>query len=139
LFGLIFLLSALAQFLRYASHCLTTRAASMVANVAAMNEAAFKNSVIDIATRYGWFVHHDLPAMNRRGQWATHVQGNTGFPDLVLLSPKGVLVFAELKTDIGRLSKQQEAWLDRLDLSACIVQVWRPNQMPVIIKFLATA
>jgi hypothetical protein len=104
-----------------------------------MNEAAFKNSVIDIATRYGWFVHHDLPAMNRRGQWATHIQGNSGFPDLVLLSPKGVLVFAELKTDIGRLSKQQEQWLDRLDLSACLVQVWRPNQMPTIIKFLATA
>ncbi len=62
-----------------------------------MNEAAFKNSVIEVATRYGWFVHHDLPAMNRRGAWATHVQGNTGFPDLVLLNPKGVLVFAELK------------------------------------------
>ena len=108
-------------------------------SVANMTEAAFKNSIIDIATRYGWFVHHDLPAMNRRGQWATHVQGNTGFPDLVLLNAKGVLVFAELKTDIGRLSKQQEQWLDRLDLSACIVQVWRPNQMPTIIKFLATA
>lgn len=104
-----------------------------------MNEAAFKNSVIDIATRYGWFVHHDLPAMNRRGQWATHVQGNTGFPDLVLLSAKGVLVFAELKTDVGRLSKHQEQWLDRLDKTQAIVQVWRPNQMPVIIKFLATA
>jgi hypothetical protein len=104
-----------------------------------MTEAAFKNSVIEIATRYGWFVHHDLPAMNRRGTWATHVQGNTGFPDLVLLNPHGVLVFAELKSDIGRLSKTQEAWLDRLDKTQAIVQVWRPNQMPTIIKFLATA
>ena len=105
----------------------------------AMLEAQFKNSVIEIAQRYGWFVHHDLPAMNKRGKWATHIQGDSGFPDLVLVNPKGVLVFAELKTDIGRLSKQQEAWLDRLDLSVCIVQVWRPNQMPTIIKFLATA
>ena len=104
-----------------------------------MLEAQFKNSVIEIATRYGWLVHHDLPAMNSRGKWATHIQGDSGFPDLVLLNSKGVLVFAELKTDTGRLSKQQEQWLDRLDLSACIVQVWRPNQMPVIIKFLATA
>jgi hypothetical protein len=105
----------------------------------AMTESAFKNSVIEIATRYGWFVHHDLPAMNRRGQWATHVQGNTGFPDLVLLNPRGVLVFAELKTDIGIVRKTQEAWLDRLELSGAVVQVWRPNQLPVIIKFLACA
>ncbi len=107
--------------------------------MAAMNETQFKNSIIDIATRYGWFVHHDLPAMNRRGKWATHIQGNSGFPDLVLLNDRGVLVFAELKTDIGRLSKQQEQWLDRLDKTQVINMVWRPNQMPTIIKFLATA
>jgi hypothetical protein len=80
----------------------------------AMLEAQFKNTVIDIATRYDWFVHHDLPAMNRRGAWATHIQGNAGFPDLVLVNKRGVLVFAELKTDIGRVSKTQEAWLDSL-------------------------
>ena len=104
-----------------------------------MTENEFKDIIISVAKRYGWLIHHDLPAQSSRGHWATHVQGDTGFPDLVLLSPKGVLVFAELKTDIGRLSKQQDQWLDRLDLSACIVQVWRPNQMPTIIKFLATA
>lgn len=105
----------------------------------AMLEAQFKNTVIDIATRYGWFVHHDLPAMNRRGKWATHIQGDAGFPDLVLVNKRGVLVFAELKTDIGIVHKKQEAWLDRLEQSGAIVQVWRPNQLPVIIKFLACA
>jgi hypothetical protein len=105
----------------------------------AMLEAQFKNTVIDIATRYDWLVHHDLPAMNRRGKWATHVQGNAGFPDLVLVNKRGVLVFAELKTDIGIVHKKQEAWLDRLEQSGAIVQVWRPNQLPVIIKFLACA
>jgi len=105
----------------------------------AMLEAQFKNTVIDIATRYGWFVHHDLPAMNKRGKWATHIQGNAGFPDLVLLNSKGVLVFAELKTDIGKVRKTQEQWLERLDLAGVIVQVWRPNQLPVIIRFLASA
>jgi hypothetical protein len=105
----------------------------------AMLEAQFKNTVIDIATRYGWFVHHDLPAMNKRGKWATHIQGDAGFPDLVLVNKRGVLVFAELKTDIGIIRKTQEAWLDRLDKSGAIVQVWRPNQLPVIIRFLASA
>ena len=105
----------------------------------AMLEAQFKNSVIEIATRYGWLVHHDLPAMNRRGKWATHIQGDSGFPDLVLLNSRGVLVFAELKTDVGIVRKTQNAWLDRLEQTGAIVQVWRPNQLPVIIKFLASA
>jgi hypothetical protein len=105
----------------------------------AMLEAQFKNAVIEVAQRYGWFVHHDLPAMNRRGKWATHIQGDSGFPDLVLVNPKGVLVFAELKTDIGVVRKTQNAWLDRLEQSGAIVQVWRPNQLPVIIRFLASA
>jgi hypothetical protein len=105
----------------------------------AMLEAQFKNAVIEVAQRYGWFVHHDLPAMNKRGKWATHVQGDSGFPDLVLVNPKGVLVFAELKTEIGVVRKTQEAWLDRLEQSGAIVQVWRPNQLPVIIRFLASA
>ena len=105
----------------------------------AMLEAQFKNAVIEVAQRYGWFVHHDLPAMNKRGKWATHIQGDSGFPDLVLVNPKGVLVFAELKTDIGEVRKTQNAWLDRLEQSGAIVQVWRPNQLPVIIRFLASA
>ena len=105
----------------------------------AMLEAQFKNQVIEIAKRYGWLVHHDLPAMNQRGKWATHIQGDSGFPDLVLLNSNGVLVFAELKTDVGIVRKTQEQWLDRLDKCGVITQVWRPNQMPVIIKFLATA
>jgi hypothetical protein len=105
----------------------------------AMLEAQFKNAVIEVAQRYGWFVHHDLPAMNKRGKWATHIQGDSGFPDLVLVNPKGVLVFAELKTEIGVIRKTQEAWLNRLEQSGAIVQVWRPNQLPVIIRFLASA
>ena len=105
----------------------------------AMLEAQFKNAVIEVAQRYGWFVHHDLPAMNKRGKWATHIQGDNGFPDLVLVNPKGVLVFAELKTEIGVVRKTQSAWLDRLEQSGAIVQVWRPNQLPVIIRSLASA
>jgi hypothetical protein len=45
-----------------------------------MTEAEFKNVVISIAKRYGWLIHHDLPAQNSRGKWATHVQGDAGFP-----------------------------------------------------------
>ena len=104
-----------------------------------LSEREFKNSIVTLAQDLGWLVHHDLPAMNRRGKWATHIQGDSGFPDLVLLNSKGVLVFAELKTDVGVVRKTQERWLERLDLAGVIVQVWRPNQLPVIIRFLASA
>ena len=50
----------------------------------AMLEAQFKNQVIEIAKRYGWLVHHDLPAMNQRGKWATHIQGFSCFPKKTL-------------------------------------------------------
>ena len=36
-----------------------------------MSEADFKDVVISIAKRYGWLVHHDLPAQNSRGRWMT--------------------------------------------------------------------
>jgi hypothetical protein len=52
-----------------------------------MSETDFKDMVISVAKRYGWLVHHDLPSMNRRGAWATHVQGDTGFPDLFMVHP----------------------------------------------------
>jgi hypothetical protein len=45
-----------------------------------MSEAEFKDMVISIAKRYGWLVHHDLPAQNTRGRWMTNVQGDVGFP-----------------------------------------------------------
>jgi hypothetical protein len=53
-----------------------------------MSEAEFKDRVvISIAKRYGWLVHHDLPAQNTRGRWMTNVQGDVGFPDLFMVHP----------------------------------------------------
>jgi hypothetical protein len=43
-----------------------------------MSETEFKDMVISIAKRYGWLVHHDLPAQNTRGRWMTNVQGDVG-------------------------------------------------------------
>ena len=46
-----------------------------------MTEAEFKNQVIELAKRYGWMIHHDLPAIRPNGSWATNTQGHAGFPD----------------------------------------------------------
>jgi hypothetical protein len=47
-----------------------------------MTENELKEIVISVARRYGWLIHHDLPAQNTRGRWLTNVQGDAGFPDL---------------------------------------------------------
>ena len=43
-----------------------------------MSEADLKEVVISVAKRYGWLIHHDLPAQNSRGRWLTNVQGDAG-------------------------------------------------------------
>ena len=78
-----------------------------------MNETDLKSIVINLAKRAGWMIHHDLPAMNRRGKWATHVEGNVGFPDLLLLSPHhGQVMVIELKAEKGKTTTSQDTWLD---------------------------
>ena len=59
-------------------------------------------NVIHAARIHGWLVHHCRAARTADG-WRTPVQGNRGFPDLVLAKP-GRLVLAELKAQRGRLS-----------------------------------
>lgn len=106
-----------------------------------MTEAEFKNQVIELAKRYGWLVHHDLPAIRSNGSWATNTQGHAGFPDLVL-ARRGSIIFAELKSLTGKLTPGQQAWLKQLDASNglknvdMIVQVWRPDDMEMISDIL---
>lgn len=40
--------------------------------------------------------------------------GNAGVPDRLLISPEGRVIFAELKTETGRLSPTQKAQIQRL-------------------------
>lgn len=96
-----------------------------------MKEADFKNQIISIATMYGWRVHHDLPTMNKDGRYRTAIQGHAGFPDLVLVSgrPRGGVIFAELKTQIGRLDLAQKNWLEELRLGGAEIYVWRPTDL----------
>lgn len=53
--------------------------------------------------------------------------GTAGVPDRIVVLPGGRVIFAELKTDSGRLSPGQRAQLDRLrDLGAEAVVVRGP-------------
>ena len=40
--------------------------------------------------------------------------GTTGVPDRIVIMPRGRIIFVELKTDTGRLSKIQEYVIDQM-------------------------
>lgn len=92
------------------------------------SEKQWQQTVIEIAQRFGWRVAHFRTSRTGSGGYATAVQADgAGYPDLTLT--RGTrLLFVELKTDKGRLSPEQAAWLTALSTAApgCVA-VWRPR------------
>jgi hypothetical protein len=106
-----------------------------VTTAPAQTEAQFQKAVIDAAHLLGWRVHHTRPARSGKG-WRTPIQGDAGFPDLVLARGERV-IFAELKRD--RRSKptpEQAAWLETLGTSHLDVYIWRPEDWDDIERIL---
>lgn len=91
-----------------------------------MTEAEWQNWIVNLAKWLGWRVYHPKPAQ-LNGRWATHAQGDPGWPDLVLCHPKRGFVLVEVKTDTGRISQSQRAWLDDLEAAGVECYVWRPR------------
>ena len=52
----------------------------------------------------------------------------SGFPDLVCVGPRGVL-FRELKTQRGKVSAEQQEWLDALAAAGQNAGVWHPASL----------
>jgi hypothetical protein len=75
------------------------------------SEAQFQQQVEQLAKHYGWRAYHapdNRPGRNGKVQRVT-----AGFLDLVLVRPPE-LIFAELKTDKGRLRPEQADWIKEL-------------------------
>ena len=101
---------------------------------ASMLEKHFQQKVITIAHYYGWLVQHTR-AVNSNGRWMTPISGDAGFVDLVLVHQSRGLIFAELKTDRGKVSANQAEWINALGYYAeC--HVWRPKDMHSIVHRL---
>lgn len=105
-----------------------------------MTETDLLADVIELGALLGWHSAHFRPALTSRG-WRTPVQGTLGkgFPDLVLVRARDRrLIFAELKSDAGRLSPAQDEVLDVLRALAPLaeVHVWRPRDWDTIVEVL---
>jgi len=73
-------------------------------------EAILQDKVITLARMNGFRVQHSRPVQQKDGRWLTAIQGDAGFPDLVLASRDRGVLFIELKSDIGKLSPGQVMW-----------------------------
>lgn len=89
-----------------------------------MTEAELQNAVIDLAHLLHWRVAHFRPARTETG-WRTPMQGDRGFPDLVLANGD-LVVFAELKSDRGQVTDDQREWLTAVNVPGVLAVVWRP-------------
>lgn len=82
-----------------------------------VTEEQFQNQVLELARLTGWTCYHTWLAAH----------SSPGFPDLVLVRPPR-LVFAELKSERGKVSPAQERWLQVLaDCQGVEVRLWRPS------------
>uniref|UniRef100_A0A6H1ZEW9 Putative VRR-NUC domain-containing protein n=1 Tax=viral metagenome TaxID=1070528 RepID=A0A6H1ZEW9_9ZZZZ len=91
-------------------------------------EADFQNIVVQLAKTLGFMVHAERPARTKDG-WRTPIQGDAGFPDVVLAHPvTGNIIILELKSAEGRVSLAQQAWIDCLQKCGLHVFVKRDNQ-----------
>lgn len=88
-----------------------------------VSEKDWQLQVIELAELYGWRVYHTFDSR----------RSNPGWPDLVLCRPtSGELLYVELKTDKGRLSAAQRAWLDALAACGQETHVWRPRDFDAV-------
>lgn len=125
------------------------------------SEADLQRQIIDLAQLTGWLVHHTRPSQGGpcpkcngrkytgtsycprcKGSglgYRTHIQGNPGFPDLVLAHPHHGLLLVELKSETGRTRPAQHQWANTLQTAETnghtpprTYRLWRPSDWPEI-------
>lgn len=107
-----------------------------------LTEKAFAQQIVDLARALGWREYRTWLSM----------RSPKGFPDLVLVRARDRrLVFAELKTDTGATTPEQDAWLEDLRAASWRqdgcgaaahagfeVYLWRPADFDAIARILGS-
>ena len=91
-----------------------------------MTERDLQSAVIDLAHLFGWTIAHFRPARTEQG-WRTPVEADgAGFPDLFCVRGDRALA-AELKSNRGKATDEQSAWLAALSAAGIPTYLWRPQ------------
>ena len=97
---------------------------------AKLPEAEFQNMVLAYARKWGWHYYH---THDSRGS-------QRGFPDLVFCKayPEAPdMFYAELKSEKGRVRKEQKFWMKMLAYNGNEVHLWRPADWDAITERLS--
>lgn len=89
-----------------------------------MTERQWQQQVIDLARLLQWSYYHTFDSR----------RSNPGFPDLVLWKDR--TIFAELKTNHGRLTAEQRRVAEALARAGAEVYVWRPRDLDDVQRVL---
>lgn len=90
-----------------------------------LTEKEFQSQVVTLARILGWLVYH--PYDSRRSE--------PGFPDLTMVRA-GRLIFAELKSETGKVTLAQKDWANELALSDAEYYLWRPADWNMLKRIL---
>lgn len=83
-----------------------------------IKEEQLQNWITQLAKLSGWRVYHTYDSR----------RSTPGFPDLTMVhAGKGRVIFAELKSTKGRVTKAQKEWLADLAATGQEVYIWRPT------------
>jgi len=91
-----------------------------------ISEKQFEQQVKDLAKMFNWLYYHT---------WRS-IHSPAGFPDCVMVRPPR-LIFAELKSEKGKVSPAQQEWLATLKATGKVeVYLWRPSDIEEIAEIL---
>lgn len=94
-------------------------------DLATVTEKDWQTFVVQLAQLSGWSVYHTFFS-NRSA---------SGWPDLVLMRPPE-LVIAELKSESGKVTVSQQAYIEGLTACGIETHVWRPSDQQAVIDRL---
>lgn len=94
-----------------------TKGAVRTPSAPTMTEKMLQGAVVNLAKLLGWRCYHTFLS----------IRSTPGFPDCCLVRGER-LVFAELKSELGKVSQAQTEWLDALEqVPGVEVFVWWPT------------
>ena len=91
-----------------------------------VTEQRLQETIVEMAEYLGWETWHDNDSRRNK----------PGFPDLLIVHPEHGAAWFELKSQAGRVRKEQRRWLDLLTAAGQRAYVVRPSQIDDVERLL---